>query len=132
MINTLLIVLTCLYMTGTLIYFLASKGYKKSYVNLDLFYKLFFVLLSITFGFAVIYYLLSFHEVTLRVTDHMGEEAESDFWTYLYFSGVTILAIGYGDLVPVGSTRFFAVIQASLGLLLPAAFFVKALNDKKD
>ncbi|WP_223869380.1 hypothetical protein [Paenibacillus sabuli] len=58
-----------------------------------LFYKLFFVLTSITLSFAVIYYVLAFNQVVLRVADHTGDPAQDSFWTYLYFSGVTILSI---------------------------------------
>ncbi|MGE7979836.1 potassium channel family protein [Psychrobacillus sp. NPDC093200] len=50
----------------------------------------------------------------------------------IYFSGVTILSVGYGDLVPVGKARFFALIQAAIGLLLPTAFFIRALGEKED
>lgn len=53
-------------------------------------------------------------------------------FSHLYFSGVTLLSVGYGDLVPVGSARFFALIQAAIGFLLPTAFFIRALGEKGD
>lgn len=40
-----------------------------------------------------------------------------------------MLSIGYGDLVTMGYARFFAVVQAGLGLLLPSAYFVKAFDE---
>ncbi|WP_417897968.1 potassium channel family protein [Bacillus haimaensis] len=89
-------------------------------------------MLSITFGFAVLYYLLSFEEVILKIPNSTGTQGKGDFFTYLYFSGVTILSVGYGDVVPVGSARFFSLIQASIGLLLPTAYFMKAMNGSND
>jgi potassium channel LctB len=131
-ISTILICLTILYLLANLYYFFTNKTYKKSYANSALFYKLFFVLLSITFGFAVLYYLLSFDEVILKIPDSTGTQGKDDFFTYLYFSGVTILSVGYGDVVPVGSARFFSLLQASIGLLLPTAYFMKAMNGSND
>ncbi|MFB5662555.1 potassium channel family protein [Alteribacillus sp. HJP-4] len=87
------------------------------------------MLLSVTFGFAILYYMLSLNETVLMINDPTGEAANHDFWNCLYFSGVTILSVGYGDLVPVGSARFFSLIQAAIGLLLPAAYFMKAISD---
>ncbi|MDQ0430263.1 potassium channel LctB [Planomicrobium stackebrandtii] len=101
-------------------------------MHTSLFTKLFLVMTVITLGFAVIYYVLSLNTDILRVSDETGRAGGDNFWDYLYFSGVTILSIGYGDLVPVGSARFFAVIQAALGLLLPSAYFVKAFSEMGD
>ncbi|WP_223703535.1 ion channel [Sutcliffiella deserti] len=132
MFSTILIGLTIVFIVVNLFYFFTNKTYKKSYASSTLFYKLFFVMLSITLGFAALYYLLSFQEDILRVGGPTGEEANSDFLTYLYFSGVTTLAVGYGDLVPMGSARFFSLIQASLGFLLPSAYFMKALGSSSE
>ncbi len=132
MVSTILIGITILFIATNLYYFFTHKSYKKSYFDSAMFYKLFFVLLGVTLGFAVLYYVLSFNEVVLRINDPTGEPAEHTFLTMLYFSGVTILSVGYGDLVPVGSTRFFALIQAGLGLLLPAAYFMKALSGREE
>ncbi|MFC3041574.1 ion channel [Virgibacillus xinjiangensis] len=41
---------------------------------------------------------------------------------------VTILSVGYGDLVPVGPARLFALLEAGIGLLLPSAYFMKAIS----
>ncbi|ADC49545.1 Ion transport 2 domain protein [Alkalihalophilus pseudofirmus OF4] len=127
-VSMLLIAITILFLIGNLYYFFTSKSYKQSYFCPTLFYKLFFVLVGITFGFAFLYYFLSFHEPVLLINDPTGEIAEQTFLDFLYFSGVTMLSIGYGDLVPVGSARFFSIIQASLGLLLPAAYFMKGFS----
>lgn len=88
-------------------------------------------MLGITFGFAVLYYLLSMEGDVVRVSTEEGKDGGENFLDYLYFSGVTILSVGYGDLVPVGKARFFALIQAAIGLLLPTAFFIRALDEKE-
>ena len=42
-----------------------------------------------------------------------------DWWEYVYFSGVTFLTIGYGDLVPVGAVpRMFAVLEGITGITM--------------
>lgn len=132
MFSSILIGLTIVFLAMNLFYFFTNKTYKKSYVNSALFLKLFFVMVGLTFGFAVLYYLLSSNEVILKISDNTGEQAPEDFMTFLYFSGVTMLSVGYGDLIPVGSARFFALIQASLGLLLPTAYFMKALGGSSE
>lgn len=133
MISTILIGMTILFVVANLYYFFTNKTHKKSGFDSALFYKLFFVLVAVTFGFALLYYLLSFNEVILVINDPTDAIADTGFLNCLYFSGVTILSVGYGDLVPVGSARFFALIQASIGVLLPSAYFVKALgSNEKD
>lgn len=129
MVSIILIGLTILLMLLNLYYFFTNQQHKESYIHTSLFTKLFLIMTVVTFGFAVIYYLLSFNMDALRLNDETGRRAGDDFWDYLYFSGVTMLSIGYGDMVPMGSARFFAVVQAALGLLLPSAYFVKAFNE---
>nr|WP_158736476.1 ion channel [Alteribacillus sp. YIM 98480] len=128
MLSVILIGITILFLLVNLFYFFTNKSYKQSYASPALFYKLFFVLLSITFGFAVLYYVISLETVVLKVNDPTGEPADHSFLNLVYYSGVTILSVGYGDLVPVGSARFFSLIEAAIGLLLPAAYFMKAIS----
>ncbi|RNF39363.1 potassium channel family protein [Planococcus salinus] len=132
MVSAVLIGLTTIFMLGHLYNFFAKKQQKKSYFQSSLFTKLFFSMVALTFGFALIYFLLSMDEPVLRINDETGEAAGQNFLEYLYFSGVTMLSVGYGDLVPVGAARFFSLIQAALGLLLPSAYFVKAFNERDD
>ncbi|GGM38856.1 LCTB protein [Paraliobacillus quinghaiensis] len=114
-----------------LYYFFTNKTYKKSYFSTALFLKLFFVLTGITISFAVLYYALSLQEVILVETITKKQPANHSFGNLLYFSGVTILSIGYGDLIPVGPARFFSLFEAAIGVLLPTAYFIKALDQSK-
>ncbi len=43
----------------------------------------------------------------------------------LYFSGVTLMTVGYGDVTPIGWGRLLALIEALIGYILPTAFFLK-------
>jgi len=57
----------------------------------------------------------------------------SDWWTHLYFSGITFLTIGHGDLVPVeGIPRLLVVLEGIMGLtfigLLIASATKKIMN----
>jgi len=40
----------------------------------------------------------------------------------LYFSYVTYLSLGYGDLAPIGICRIYAIIEGLIGMLVPPAF----------
>lgn len=128
MISTILIVLTILFILANLYSFFTNGSYKKSSFNSSLFLQLFINLVGIGFGFAFLYYLLSLNNVILRVSSPTGEPVEPTFSNLLYFSGVTLLSIGYGDYVPVGGVRFFAIMESAIGVLLPSAYFMKALG----
>ncbi|KKB38007.1 potassium channel family protein [Bacillus thermotolerans] len=126
--STFLIVAALIFIGANVYYFFNNQSYKKSSFNHALFLKLFLVLTSTAFGFAVIYYVLSLENVILRVSSPEGPPANDSFLTLLYYSGVNILSIGYGDYVPVGSARFFSLIEAAIGLLLPTAYFMQSMN----
>ncbi|SER68075.1 potassium channel LctB [Gracilibacillus ureilyticus] len=128
----ILIVLGILFIVINIYYFFSNKTYRKSYFSTILFRKLFLVFIGLTFGFAVIYYALSLNETIIMESSPSNKPMEQTFPNLLYFSGVTLLSIGYGDIVPVGSARFFSLLQAALGLLLPTAYFLKALDGSND
>lgn len=132
MLATIFIGLTIVFMIANLYYFFTGHKYKKSYFQSSLFQKLFYTMIGITIGFAVLYYLLSLEHDVIRIGTEDGENGGETFTDFLYFSGVTMLSVGYGDLVPIGSARLFALIQAGIGLLLPTAYFIRAMNEKKD
>ncbi|MFP3441162.1 potassium channel family protein, partial [Pantoea sp. SIMBA_133] len=52
--------------------------------------------------------------------------------TVLYFSAVTLLSVGYGDVTPIGIGRWIAIIEALIGYLMPAAFFVTTIVDYRE
>lgn len=54
-----------------------------------------------------------------------------DILACLYFSSITQLTIGYGDITPVGFGRFLAALQAGLGILLLTTFIGKVLSSMR-
>ncbi|GAB3042461.1 hypothetical protein GCM10027286_00800 [Virgibacillus ainsalahensis] len=49
----------------------------------------------------------------------------------MYFSGVTLLTIGYGDITPIGIGRLIALIQALIGYILPTAFVLRLVQSQQ-
>ncbi|WP_412966877.1 potassium channel family protein [Fredinandcohnia sp. 179-A 10B2 NHS] len=45
----------------------------------------------------------------------------------LYFSAITLLSVGYGDVTPFGLARAFAIIEALIGYLLPVVIVIQFL-----
>ncbi|WP_058305912.1 ion channel [Gracilibacillus massiliensis] len=127
-----LVFIAIIFIVANLIYFFRNKTYKKSYFSTALFMKLFFVLLGVTFGFGILYYALSFQETVVVQSLSDNTPIKHSFGNLLYFSGVTMLSVGYGDMLPINAARFFALIQAAIGILLPTAYFMKALDHSKD
>ena len=54
------------------------------------------------------------------------------FASALYFSFVTATSIGYGDVVPIGGARVFAVTEAIIGLLIFGAVVAKFVSHRQD
>ena len=61
-----------------------------------------------------------------------GGQRVTDFVDALYFSGVTLMTVGYGDIVPVGDFRFTAVAEVYGGTLFIFAFFSWGLGVLSD
>ncbi|MGF2615108.1 ion channel [Rossellomorea aquimaris] len=91
-----------------------------------------FLLLGISYlvlmlGFGLVYVLLEVEGIDLLTEG--GEVIEGDFldhlFTCLYFSGVTLFSVGYGDVTPIGVGRGIALVESWLGYTIPAAFVIK-------
>lgn len=128
---TFLIGATILFIAINLYYFFTNKTYRKSTFSSALFLKLVSVMLSMLLGFAGIYYLLSLNAVILVQNLSSMKPIENTFLNVLYFSGETLVSVGYGDMIPIGPARFFAILESMLGILLPTAYFMKSLDLSK-
>ncbi|WP_096187936.1 potassium channel family protein [Evansella halocellulosilytica] len=90
-----------------------------------------FIVLIVTYatvmaGFGVIYLALELLGMPVLAE---GKRLEYESFLHLvedvlYFSAVTLLTVGYGDIIPQGLGRWVAMVQALIGYLLPAAFVV--------
>lgn len=102
---------------------------KESKFSIEIFYTLLIVYLIIIVGFGLIYFILSIQGIVLveygdpRPVGVVGSIIHS-----FYFSGVTLLTIGYGDIVPIGVGRVIAIIEALIGYALPTAFVVRLVQ----
>ncbi|MFZ2593826.1 MAG: ion channel [Minisyncoccia bacterium] len=108
---------------------------KKSFVDrLDTFsYNSIFLLwgLNLVF-FAVVYALLSYSPGN-GPAELAGYSSVVDrFFAGLYYSVITATNTGYGDILPVGFSRFFAALEAFLGLFLFALFMSKLVSRRQD
>jgi potassium channel LctB len=91
-------------------------------------FSLFLIYLNIVITFALLYmFVEAFH--LGRLIDHFaGATPQSTLHGYLtrsvYFSAITLLGVGYGDVTPFGLSRAIAVIEAMIGYILPAALVI--------
>lgn len=106
---------------------------KESRFSIEIFYTLLIIYSIVIIGFGLIYFILSFQGVVLvehgelRQVNVIGSIIHS-----FYFSGVTLLTIGYGDIVPIGVGRFIALVQALIGYILPTAFVLRLVQARSE
>lgn len=84
------------------------------------------VYITVAMGFGCIYISLELMGYTVLSEGDMrvGGTFANLLEDAMYFSAVTILSVGYGDITPLGIGRWIAMIEAFFGYLLPAAFVV--------
>ncbi len=113
--------------------FISSKTYEHSYFSYQIFSTIVLVYLVVLIGFGFIYFLLSLHDVVLIEFSQPPEQFNliEAFAHSFYFSGVTLMTVGYGDITPIGWARIIALIEALIGYILPAAFIFKIWQQKE-
>ncbi|SDH83121.1 Ion channel [Alteribacillus persepolensis] len=86
------------------------------------FFFLIMVFMNLAVTFAFIYIIL---EVTGmgHVIDHYDQHHNLSIvtfvWKSIYFSVITMAAVGYGDVTPVGYSQAVATFQSIIGYLFP-------------
>ncbi|WP_280770128.1 potassium channel family protein [Salipaludibacillus daqingensis] len=95
-------------------------------ISIRHFVVLLFVYANVMVGFGVLYISLELSGISvLKESDSLHTDTFLHLIEdVLYFSAVTLLTVGYGDIIPQGIGRWIAMIQALIGYLLPAAFVV--------
>ena len=85
----------------------------------ELLFRMMIVVVLMQAAFACIYYFAA------DGTTYLARDGKpiTDFVDAVYFSGVTLLTVGYGDIVPHGDFRFTAVAEVYGGTLFIFAFF---------
>ncbi|WP_138858627.1 MULTISPECIES: ion channel [Exiguobacterium] len=131
-VNSILLTIALLFVGLNVFTFFRRQTYRQTGFDMRLFSHLFVSLLGVMIGFALIYYALSRDGVILVTSLETMNAVDPNWRNLLYFSGVTLLSIGFGDLLPIGPARLFALLEAAIGILLPTAFFVKSIYKKED
>lgn len=104
---------------------------KESSFSLEIFYTLLIVYSIVITGFALIYFVLSFEGIVLVEYGELEDAGVIGSLIHsFYFSGVTLLTIGYGDIVPIGIGRLIALIEALIGYVLPTAFMLRLVRSQ--
>ncbi|WP_312702201.1 ion channel [Sedimentibacter sp.] len=81
--------------------------------------------------FSVIYIVLTMLKLG-HIVDHYASAAHQNQFIdlvsrSLYFSYITLFAVGYGDMTPLGLSKAVSMIQAFVGFILPYAIMLKYL-----
>ncbi len=98
--------------------------------SFDQFYILVMVYITLMIGYGLIYFLLSQKGIPVLDEGYWQGHSQLDRLGHaIYFSGVTLMTVGYGDVSPIGIGKYIALSEAMLGYILPSAFFVRVLND---
>lgn len=108
---------------------------KGKLVSVENFFYLSFVYITILIGFGLIYILLETKGYRMLIEQYPSppDNFVERLGTYVYFSGVTLFSVGYGDIAPVGFGRIIAMLEALIGYTIPTAFVAKAVfyRDRK-
>lgn len=93
--------------------------------NVIILFNLYFL---IAIGFSIIYIILEYVEIGLILDHHSSithQKQLIDVITRsLYFSFITLFAVGYGDMTPFGLSKAVAMLQAFVGFILPYAILL--------
>ncbi|MBU6427777.1 MAG: hypothetical protein KGR26_02080, partial [Cyanobacteria bacterium REEB65] len=79
-----------------------------------------------------LYWLTGFSMGGLEQHGQALPTGKSGFLAALYFSFVTALSIGYGDIVPVGIVRALAIVEGALGLLVFGGVVSKFVSRRQE
>lgn len=95
------------------------------FYNIIILFNLYFLIAA---AFSVIYIALEYAEIGF-IKDHYSSITHQkqflDILTRsLYFSFITLFAVGYGDMTPFGLSKAVSMIQAFMGFILPYAIIL--------
>ena len=88
-----------------------------------------FLFFVIAFFFALVYMIFDFLKIGL-IMDHYASSTHQEnpidlFTRSFYFSFITLFSVGYGDMTPFGLSKGVAIIEATIGHVLPIAIVIK-------
>jgi len=83
-------------------------------------------------GFGVVYWVADLAGLAWLDGDVGGSGSLTDLANAIYFSFVTALTIGYGDIVPLGPARVLAIIEGASGLLIFGLVISKLVSRRQE
>lgn len=105
---------------------MAKRSLRTSYIPLAILW------LGVTVGFAAIYWVLD-RVPGQGVIEPLASGTPILTWyDALYFSMVTGTTVGFGDIVPIGWTRFFAALQSLTSFVVLAIFVSKFASQSQE
>ncbi|UOQ43651.1 ion channel [Halobacillus salinarum] len=133
MIPYLLLIFSLLVITFSLRQIFISLEMEQKIFSFHLFLSVILLYTIITVGFGIVYSMLA--TAGLEIFHDPAETKPLLWWEELsrsmYFSGVTLFTVGYGDLLPLGFGRWIALFEAMIGYALPAALVMKVWSANK-
>ncbi|WP_147535578.1 ion channel [Bacillus marasmi] len=123
-------VVFCIFMSLRVLFL--PRSIRGNPVSLENFFMLAMLYATIMIGFGLLFMMLEMKGFLLIVdaseSDHISFFTQLE--TYIYFSGMTLFSVGYGDITPIGIGRLLAITEALLGHTIAAAFVARAVFDR--
>jgi len=88
--------------------------------------------LAIVIGFGLVYWMADLAGAPWIDSNVGGRGSLADLANAIYFSFVTALTIGYGDISPLGPARILAVIEGAAGLLIFGFVISKLVSRRQE
>lgn len=119
-------VIICILMALRILFF--PDRFKFKQVSFENFVFLGCTYAIIMIGFGLLFLLLELKGMTIIIdSTTMQEKSWNErLATSVYLSAITLFAVGYGDVFPVGFGRLLVMLEALLGYTIPAAFVVRS------
>ncbi len=131
MVNALLLVAVLFSLYKSFSQLFKRQEHKKNYISFENIAFLFLLYVNILVGFGLVYAI--FELKGTKILLESGQQLSGSFLDILsssfYFSAITLLSVGYGDISPVGIGRSISILEALIGYIIPAAFVVRSMVD---
>jgi potassium channel LctB len=105
--------------------------HRNNYISFENVAFLFLLYVNVLVGFGLVYAIFEMKGTPVLIEDGTGITGGflHILGSTLYFSAITLLSVGYGDITPIGIGRWFAILEALIGYIIPATFVVRSMVD---